>query len=55
MTVDTINSLGILGGKPYDEATTGLVMSIVQNLYNDSWTSQAEELINVMRKCRFSR
>ena len=49
MTVDTINSLGILGGKPYDEATTGLVMSIVQNLYNDSWTSQAEELINVMR------
>ena len=49
MTVDTINSLGIIGGKPYDEATTGLVMSIVQNLYNDSWTSQAEELINVMR------
>ena len=49
MTVDTINSLGLIGGKPYDEATTGLVMSIVQNLYNDSWTSQAEELINVMR------
>ncbi len=49
MTVDTINSLGLIGGKPYDEATTGLVMSVVQNLYNDSWTSQAEELINVMR------
>ena len=49
MTVDTINSLGILGGKPYDEATTNLLMAVVQNLYNDSWTSQAEELINVMR------
>ena len=49
MTVDTINSLGLIGGRPYDEATTGLVMSVVQNLYNDSWTSQAEELINVMR------
>jgi hypothetical protein len=49
MTVDTINSLGILGGKPYDDATTNLVVAIVQNLYNDSWTSQAEELINAMR------
>lgn len=49
MTVDTINSLGILGGKPYDEATTNLLVAVVQNLYNDSWTSQAEELINVMR------
>ena len=26
MTVDTINSLGILGGKPYDEATTNLLI-----------------------------
>ena len=41
--VDTTNSLGLFGGKPYDDLTTGMVMSVVQNFYNDSWTSQVEE------------
>ena len=49
MLVDTTNSLGLFGGKPYDDLTTGMVLSVVQNFYNDSWTSQVEEFINIFR------
>ena len=48
-TVDVVNSLGMFGGKPYDDVTTGLIASVVQNMYNDSWTSQFEEFINIFR------
>ena len=47
--VDTTNALGLFGGKPYDDLTTGMIMSVVQNFYNDSWTSQVEEFINIFR------
>ena len=47
--VDVTNSLGMFNGKPYDDLTTGLIASVVQNMYNDSWTSQFEEFINIFR------
>ena len=47
--VDVTNSLGMFNGKPYDDLTTGLVVSVLQNMYNDSWTSQFEEFINIFR------
>ena len=47
--VDVTNSLGMFDGKPYDDLTTGLIASVVQNMYNDSWTSQFEEFINIFR------
>jgi hypothetical protein len=47
--VDTTNALGLFGGKPYDDLTTGMITSVVQNFYNDSWTSQVEEFVNIFR------
>ena len=47
--VDVTNSLGMFNGKPYDDLTTGLVASVLQNMYNDTWTSQFEEFVNIFR------